>query len=216
MCNANCIIFGANNLKSEEIKDKRVLEIGAYNVNGSLRSIIEKSNPQEYVGIDIIDGNGVDIVCSIEDAIEKFGKESFDLVISNELLEHVKDWRLAISNIKNLIRPGGVALITTRSFGFPYHGYPNDFWRYEVKDMKNIFSDLEIIKIISDSQDPGVFVKAKKPFAFQEKDLVSYELYSIVAGRRTKMISSNDYLNWRYAIILFREKLKMLIKKVIK
>ena len=45
MCDANCIIFGVHNLSSEEINGKRIIEVGSYDVNGSLRSIVERNDP---------------------------------------------------------------------------------------------------------------------------------------------------------------------------
>lgn len=74
MCNATCLIFGIRNLTSEEIIGKRIIEIGSYDVNGSLRSIIESRDPAEYIGVDIQKGRGVDVVCNAEDIINKFGK----------------------------------------------------------------------------------------------------------------------------------------------
>jgi hypothetical protein len=70
--------------------------------------------------------------------------------------------------------------ITTRSYGFPYHAYPYDFWRYEIEDMKKIFSDFEIIKLIKDHEAPGVFLKAKKTS--------NTALYSMILGKRTTLI----------------------------
>ena len=102
MCNASCIIFGATNLNKEQVEGKSILEVGSYDINGSLRPIIESWAPAEYVGGDIEEGPGVDLVCNVEDIIGRFGKERFDIVISTELLEHVTDWQKVISNIKNV------------------------------------------------------------------------------------------------------------------
>lgn len=41
MCNASGIVFGVKNLNLEEIKGKKIVEVGAYDVNGRLRPIIE-------------------------------------------------------------------------------------------------------------------------------------------------------------------------------
>jgi SAM-dependent methyltransferase len=202
MCNISCIMFAVTNLARTEVAGKKVLEIGSSDYNGSLQPIIKSWEPASYTGVDITAGPGVDVVCRAEDVIEKFGKNEFDIVISTELLEHVREWRKAISNIKNICKPGGIILITTRSFGFGYHGYPSDFWRYEVSDIKTIFSDCVIEKIESDRKEPGVLFRVRKFVEFRENDLSAIELYSIITGGRVRDISDSDISNFtrRFAL----------------
>ncbi|MEM4005257.1 MAG: methyltransferase domain-containing protein [Desulfurococcaceae archaeon] len=122
--------------------------------------------------------------------MEYFGEESFDVIISTEVLEHVRDWRAVINNMKRALREGGVMYITTRSFGFPYHDFPYDFWRYEIEDMRKIFSDFNIMVLKKDPSMPGVFLKARKPEEFKPNDLSDIALYSIILGKRTRKIPS--------------------------
>jgi SAM-dependent methyltransferase len=202
MCSESCIIFGFENLKEEEIKGKRVIEVGSYYVNGSLRSLIQLSSPSEYIGVDIEKGPGVDLICQADNLIREFGRESFDIVISTEMLEHVKNWSLVISNLKNLCRPGGIILITTRSYGFGYHAFPYDFWRYELEDVKAIFEDCEILKLEKDPKVAGVFFKIKKPDNFIEKDLSHYKLYNIIVDEKVdeeewETIKNIKYTKWQ-------------------
>ncbi len=186
MCSSNCLIFGINTIIKQEIEGKRVIEVGSHYFNGSLRPIVEFLSPREYIGVDIERGRGVDIVCNAEDILEKFGENSFDTVISTELLEHVVNWKKVVSNLKHICRPEGTIIITTRSKGFPYHAYPYDFWRYEADDMNCIFGDCIIEKMETDTRrTPGVFVKIKKPHDFREKDLSHYELFSIILGKKS-------------------------------
>ncbi len=191
MCNIFCLKFGENNLSRDEITGKRVIEIGSYNVNGSLRKYIESLQPAQYIGVDIEKGYGVDVVCKGEDIRERFKDESFDLIVSTELMEHVWNWKKILSNMKQLCKPNGVILITTRSYGYPYHGWPYDFWRFEQADMHEIFSDFEIQKLEKDTHEPGVFMKAKKPSLFMERDLSDVKLYSIVSNSRVNEISES-------------------------
>lgn len=214
MCNANCILFGANNIKDEEIRDRDVLEVGSLDCNGSFRSYIQKRNPQKYLGVDIMMGEGVDEICKVEDLLKKYGENSFDLIISTELLEHIKDWRKAISNMKKVCREDGIILITTRSPGFAYHAYPYDYWRYTKRDMKYIFSDFEILNLESEVKDPGVFIKAKKPKNFKEKDLSDYCLFSIVSGKKEKEILNKHKYNLIFFKIIIKERIKIFLKKL--
>ncbi len=179
MCNSACLDFVKQNIRSRDVKGKDVLESGARNVNGSARAFVEALKPAIYIGTDIVPGEGVDQVCDAVDLAATFGEDSFDLLISTEAIEHIQDWRGAVSNFKRVLREGGVLFITTRSKGFPYHGYPADFWRYEVPDMQAIFADFDILVLDSDPTEPGVFLKARKPEGFAEIDLTDYELFSI-------------------------------------
>ena len=194
MCHGTCILFGCTNLKDKEINAKKVLEIGSLDINGSLRCYIESFNPEEYVGIDIVNGRGVDCICTVENLIDEFGTEKFDLVVATEVIEHIKDWKIAISNMKNICKSDGIILITTRSVGFPIHGYPHDYWRFEFNDMEEIFSDCEIVAIENDHSVPGVFAKIKKPSNFQENDLSDYELYSVITNKKTKFYPENEFI----------------------
>jgi predicted SAM-dependent methyltransferase len=122
------------NVDCREFNGKIVLEVGSKFVNGSVRPLIERfCNPKEYIGVDLEPGKYVDLVLPAEGLTNCFGPESFDVVISTEVLEHVYDWRVVINNMKVVLKRGGYIYLTTRSYGFPYHAYPYDFWRYELR-----------------------------------------------------------------------------------
>jgi SAM-dependent methyltransferase len=207
VCNISCVIFAATRLGNQNIVGKRVLEIGSYDINGSLRKFIEFWQPAEYIGVDIEDGPGVDLICDAEKLMDIFSEESFDIVFSTELLEHVLNPKKVISNMKRLCKRNGTVLLTTRSYGFPFHSFPRDFWRFERSDMLNIFSDCEITDLEDDFLEPGVFVKVKKPNDFVERDLSELELYNIVVNKRlTEMNFSN---------VTMKLKLKFLLESVL-
>ena len=170
MCNVAVIEFFMENVNYSEFNGKHVLEVGSKYVNGSVRPLIENfCKPKEYIGIDVEPGKYVDVILPAERLIDYFGSESFDVVISTETLEHVRDWRLVVNNMKTVLRRGGFIYITTRSYGFPYHSYPYDYWRYEIADMIRIFKDFEIIKLVKDREAPGVFLKARKPLNYKQQ-----------------------------------------------
>jgi len=184
VCNKDCIDFAGRNIFRREVEGRRVLEVGSLDVNGSFRSLMEQFLPRAYAGVDICSGPGVDELIPAERLVERFGAESFDIVVSTELLEHVADWRKAVGNLKAVLRPGGILLITTRSRGTEYHGWPYDFWRYELEDMCQIFSDFDIEVLEADPTAPGVFMKAHKRRPFIENDLSQIQLFSMLVGRR--------------------------------
>ncbi len=210
MCNQSCIDFGARTILPDEVRNKRVLEVGAIDVNGNLRPVITALGPSEYVGVDIEPGKGVDVVCRAEDLIDRFGRESFHVVLSTEMLEHVRDWRLVVTNIKEVCRPGGVILLTTRSRGFKYHGFPCDFWRFDLDDMRSIFSDLDIHALRSDPEMPGVMLKARKPSdkSWKPRDLSSISLHSVVTNRRMQDLRDDDFRCWYFRWFKFRMKVR--------
>jgi len=176
MCHASCLMFGEDNLNPLFIEGKKVLEVGSLDMNGSLRKFVEFHNPETYIGIDLEQGQGVDKIVDVSDLIQEFGYSAFDLVISTEVLEHVKDWKKAIHNIKNVTKTGGMVLITTRGPGFPRHDHPADYWRFTLGDIYYTFRDFIILVAQEDWETPGVFIIAIKPSSYKEVDLSDFEL----------------------------------------
>jgi len=177
--------------------------------------LIESWEPSEYIGVDIIDGPCVDVICNADELIEKFGSESFDIVLSIEMLEHSRNWKRSIHNIKHVSKSGGYILLTTRSYGYPCHGFPNDFWRFEYDDMKDIFSDCNIEAIESDYQAPGIFIIVKKPLEFIEKDLSDMEIYTLVSNKKATEIGERDYKSNYYYRLAFKQYINNTYNKLI-
>ncbi len=191
MCNRSCIAFGERSLGPALVAGRDVLEVGAHDVNGSLRLWVESLGPARYVGVDLVEGPGVDELVDATELVGHFGRESFDLVITTEMVEHTRDWRTVVSNLKGVLRPGGHLLLTTRSPGFAYHAWPHDFWRYEPADMRRIFADLELLTVEPDPEAAGVFVLARRPETFVERT-PDVALVSILTGRREHDITDRQ------------------------
>jgi len=204
MGHRECFEFGERNLPPEAIAGKDVLDVGASMDGGSMRPYIESHRPRSYVGVDIQKAPGVDVICDAMELLDRFGPESFDVLVANELLEHIRDWRRLVHIFKSVLRADGILIITTRSLGFPFHYAPFDFWRYEQEDMREIFRDCAILALESDTRKvkgkvtPGVFVAVRKPGAFDEADLRELALYSIIKERRALDVSNLDILVYEF------------------
>lgn len=101
----------------------RTLELGSRQVNGTVRGLFSG----EYVGIDLADGSGVDIVMSANALT--FPDASFDTVVSTSMLEHDPAFWRTLPEVGRVLRPGGIFILTTVSWGFFEHDKP-DYWRF--------------------------------------------------------------------------------------
>jgi SAM-dependent methyltransferase len=102
---------------ADDFSGKRILEIGSYNVNGSIRPFFPGST---YVGADIIPGPDVDVVCPGEKLAES--DETYDLTVSCECFEHNPQWRETFLNMYRMTKPGGVVVFTCATTGRLEHG----------------------------------------------------------------------------------------------
>ena len=68
-----------------------------------------------------------EVVCGAGEYLP-FASNSFDLILSHEVLEHVQDDQKAVSEIVRTLRPGGrlVVFVPNRGYPFETHGI---FWR---------------------------------------------------------------------------------------
>jgi SAM-dependent methyltransferase len=108
--------------------DLRVLEVGSRNVNGSVRPLFD--GVASYTGVDFIEGPGVDLVLDAHRLTSAFARESFDVVVSTEMLEHDSEFWTSMTMMGEVLKPGGLLLITARGNGFWVHGYPQDYYRF--------------------------------------------------------------------------------------
>jgi SAM-dependent methyltransferase len=203
----------AKALPERDVAGKRVLEVGSLDVNGTVRPGIQALRPAEYVGIDIRPGPGVDVVCDAAEIDHRFGPEAFDVVISTELLEHAREWKKIVHNFKYVLRPGGLLVVTTRSYGVDFHRHPFDFWRYEKDDFELIFSDLQIQDLQLDPTDPGLFIKARKPANFVERNLSDHQLYSILRQRKKREATDLDIVLFKIRYRFIRLLMNLLPKR---
>jgi SAM-dependent methyltransferase len=213
MANASCVLFVARSLVGEEYRScgLSAVEVGSWSESGGYRALTELCGGfSEYIGVDVLKGPGVDIVCDATELAERFPDRSFDVVIATELLEHVFDWRRVVSNLKQVCRLGGTIIVTTRSRGYGYHAVPYDFWRFDVSDCERIFSDCHLLDIETDPEAPGVFVKVKIPVDFKEADLSGIDLYSMVLRRRATVEEVNVFKP-RPAVILLAAKMRQFL-----
>jgi SAM-dependent methyltransferase len=100
------------------IENARAIEIGSCDVNGTLRSAFART--KAYVGVDLEQGQGVDLVAFGHQVDESDG--AFDVAVSGSCFEHDPHWRETFTNMVRLTRPGGLVAFTCASKGFPEHG----------------------------------------------------------------------------------------------
>jgi SAM-dependent methyltransferase len=127
-----------------------VLDIGSLDINGNNRYLFEQCN---YTGIDIGEGNNVDVVCSGH--LFK-SDDLFDVVISTECFEHDEYWQQTLKNvINNLLKDGGLFLFSCAAPGRPEHGtkrtspkdspFTNDYYRnLSEADIRSVLNCNEI------------------------------------------------------------------------
>jgi SAM-dependent methyltransferase len=92
-------------------RPRRILEIGSYDVNGSVRELFRDWT--SYIGADLIAGPGVDIVKSGHEI--DLESNSLDLALSCECFEHNPYWLETFQNMIRMTKPGGLVVFTCAS-----------------------------------------------------------------------------------------------------
>ena len=152
--------------------DLKVLDVGSQVVEGtrlSYRSIFETLQRSHYTGLAMTSGANVDVVA--HDSY-KFPLESnsFDLVISGQVFEHIEFPWLTIREIERVLKPGGVAVIIAPSSG-PEHRYPNDCWRFYPDGMRALakWADLDCLETGTNWQEARLFMWGDTIGIFQKR-----------------------------------------------
>jgi len=100
-----------------ESTHNKVLEIGSRNVNGSCREFF---GSKDYIGLDLSEGPGVDVICHAADY--NGAVDSFDVIISCEALEHDRRWEDTLLSAYRMLKPGGLLVVTCAGLKRGEHG----------------------------------------------------------------------------------------------
>lgn len=103
-----------------------VVDLGAQDVNGSLRSCAPASC--RYLGVDFVAGRGVDIALDDPYCLP-FADGSIDAVVSSSCFEHIEFFWLMFNEVLRVLKPSGLFYLNAPSNG-DYHRYPVDCWRF--------------------------------------------------------------------------------------
>lgn len=133
-----------------------ILEIGSKDY-GSTSSYRDYYVSNEYVGLDMAEGKGVDVIQDLTLGIGSLQESHFALVICCSVMEHVhKPWVMA-ENITRLVRPSG-ALFMSVPWVWRYHAYPDDYFRFSAQGIKALFPDFNWREMLFSTTVQGEFL----------------------------------------------------------
>ena len=109
----------------------RAIEIGSANVNGIVADLFAAGT--SYTGVDHRsppcnrpEGNNVHVQANGNDLRAHFDDDAFDWALCNSMLEHDLYFWKTVSELRRVLRPGGILIIGTPTLGFGHHGVSED------------------------------------------------------------------------------------------
>jgi SAM-dependent methyltransferase len=124
----------------------RILELGSRARSGNIYKGLFRSY-SEFVGLDIIDGENVDVVGDIHHLSRYFDKDWFDFVYSISTFEHLAmPWK-AVLEINKVMATGGWLYIATHPT-WPPHERPWDFWRFSEEGFRVLLNSVTGFEIV--------------------------------------------------------------------
>jgi SAM-dependent methyltransferase len=137
--------------KDYEITKETVVDIGAYDINGTYKSLFPEA---KYIGVDTNPGPNVDVIIN---SPEWDKLKNVDVVISGQTLEHVADIPALMASIFDVLKSGGIACIIAPSAG-EAHYYPIWTGNVSKEQMVKYFQDAGFEVISCTISEVGPFL----------------------------------------------------------
>ena len=108
----------------------RILDVGSRVIeqDDSYKGLFPEAS-YSYTGLDVEAGTNVDVVVANPYRWDELASESFDVVISGQVLEHNPYFWITLAEIARVLVPGGLVCLIAPSTG-DVHRYPLDCWRF--------------------------------------------------------------------------------------
>ena len=145
----------------QHASDGLTLDLGAS--TGPYQTLFPKR-----VGVDVERATGVDVVSDAHALA--FRDQSFDTVVSTEMLEHLTEPQRAADEMFRVLRPGGTLVLTTR-FLFPLHDAPHDYFRYTKYGLQHLFRRFHIVELREETDTMGTFAVLVQRLGVQAETL---------------------------------------------
>jgi len=136
-----------------------IYEFGSFQVPGQedLADLRPFFPGKKYVGADMREGPGVDIILNLHHI--DLPSDSIGTVLVMDTLEHVEFPRKAIKEVHRILKPHGILIISS-VMKFPIHAYPHDYWRFTPEAFKSLIKpfSLSFVDFIGESAFPHTVV----------------------------------------------------------
>jgi hypothetical protein len=96
--------------------------------------------------LDIDAASGATYIADLCNCVETVGVDRFDFVVCTEVLEHTRQPFHAVDSVYMMLKPGGLAFVTT-PFNFRIHGPLPDCWRFTEHGLRELFKNFETISL---------------------------------------------------------------------
>ncbi len=159
----------------------KTLDLGAG--SAKYRGII-KPKTSEYIAFDMVPGKNIDIVGDVLNV--PFEAETFDTVISTQVLEHVEKPWVMVKEIYRILKKDGICILTA-PFMCPYHADPHDYFRYTEEGIRSLFENenFEIIECSSYGQPFSVlaeFIRFSWFNPYEKRKIGSWKITHFIAS----------------------------------
>jgi SAM-dependent methyltransferase len=172
-------------------KKLSVLDVGSMDVNGSYRHLFPAESYQ-YTGLDMEAGPNVDRVLVNPYDWSSMPTESFDVVISGQVFEHVEFFWITMAEMTRVLKKDGLICIIAPN-GVREHRYPVDCYRFFTDGMVALarYVSLEILHAHTNCEPknqntrwnmpdiPDAMLIAQKPYSGETK-IVNLKNYHCV------------------------------------
>lgn len=119
-----------------------VYEFGARQADEGADANVRRFFPDhEYVGCDMLAGEGVDRIVNLHDI--DLPDSSISTAVCLDTLEHVEFPRRAVSELYRVLKPEGILIISSL-MNFPIHNHPADYWRFTPEGFRSLLSGFSI------------------------------------------------------------------------
>lgn len=125
-----------------------VLELGSRWAHGGVPQTLF-TGEHAYTGIDMLEGQGVDLVMNFHDLQTVFKAHSVDTVLCLETLEHDDRFWLTLEQVARVLKRGGHFVLSVPTEGYLwYHPYPQDYYRFTRDAFTEVLMDPSLYELL--------------------------------------------------------------------